>query len=56
VTSELHALAALTPFPKEREPVWTGQEAGLSPEPIWTLWKKKNLFEVGPLGTKFTTN
>jgi hypothetical protein len=43
VNGQLHAPAALSPG--EDPPVPIGQEAGLAPEPFWTLWRREKFLD-----------
>jgi hypothetical protein len=38
VSSQIHGSAALLPW--KQPPVPTGQEAGWTPEPVWSLWSR----------------
>jgi hypothetical protein len=40
VSGQLNAPAALTP--EKEPPVYIGQEAGWTPEPVWTTWRREN--------------
>jgi hypothetical protein len=40
VSGQLHARAALAP--EKESPVPIAQEVGLTPEPVWTTWRREN--------------
>jgi hypothetical protein len=44
VSNQLHASAVL--LPKKESPISIGQEIGVAPEPVWTLWRIEESFAI----------